>query len=50
MNNKVGLNYVNYFSGLLGINGKVPIVLSVWLPLIVLILISMIGLVRLNEK
>jgi len=42
--------YVNYFSGLLGINGKVPIILSVWLPLIVLILISMIGLVRLNEK
>ena len=42
--------YVNYFSGLLGINGKIPIILSVWLPLIVLILISMIGLVRLNEK
>jgi len=42
--------YVNYFSGLLGINGKIPIILSVWLPLIILILISMIGLVRLNEK
>ena len=42
--------YVNYFSGLLGINGKIPIVLSVWLPLIILMLISMIGLVRLNEK
>jgi len=42
--------YVNYFSGLLGANGKIPIILSVWLPLIVLILISMIGLVRLNEK
>jgi len=42
--------YVNYFSGLLGVNGKIPIILSVWLPLIVLILISSIGLVRLNEK
>ncbi len=42
--------YINYFSGLLGVNGKIPIILSVWLPLIVLILISMIGLVRLNEK
>ena len=42
--------YVNYFSGLLGANGKIPIILSVWLPLVVLILISMIGLVRLNEK
>ena len=42
--------YVNYFSGLLGETGKVPIILSVWLPLIILILISLIGLVRLNEK
>jgi len=42
--------YVNYFSGLLGINGKIPIILSVWLPLIILILVSSIGLVRLNEK
>ena len=42
--------YVNYFSALLGENGKIPIILSVWLPLIILILISSIGLVRLNEK
>ena len=42
--------YVNYFSGLLGVNAKIPIILSVWLPLIILLLISMIGLVRLNEK
>jgi lipopolysaccharide export system permease protein len=46
----VVIYYVNYFSGMLGINGKIPIILSVWLPLIVLLLISMIGLVRLNEK
>ena len=42
--------YINYFSGLLGANGKIPIILSVWLPLIILILVSSIGLVRLNEK
>ncbi|HJN84156.1 MAG TPA: LptF/LptG family permease [Candidatus Pelagibacter bacterium] len=42
--------YVNYFSGLLGETGKIPIILSVWLPLIILILISSIGLIRLNEK
>ena len=42
--------YINYFSGLLGVNGKIPIILSVWLPLIILILVSSIGLVRLNEK
>ena len=42
--------YVNYFSGLLGETGKIPIILSVWLPLIILMLVSLIGLVRLNEK
>ena len=42
--------YVNYFSSLLGETGKIPIILSVWLPLIILVLISLIGLVRLNEK
>ena len=46
----VVIYYVNYFSGLLGMNGKIPIILSVWLPLIILIIISLIGLVRLNEK
>ncbi|MDC0216132.1 LptF/LptG family permease [Candidatus Pelagibacter sp.] len=42
--------YINQFSSLLGSNGKIPIILSVWLPLVILILISLIGLVRLNEK
>tara|TARA_Y100000590_G_scaffold458334_1_gene612841 strand:+ start:212 stop:1291 length:1080 start_codon:yes stop_codon:yes gene_type:complete len=46
----VVIYYVNYFAGLLGETGKIPIVLSVWLPLIILMLISLIGLVRLNEK
>ena len=46
----VVIYYGNYFSSLLGSNGKIPIILSVWLPLIVLMLISTIGLVRLNEK
>ena len=42
--------YVNFFSALLGANNKIPITLSVWLPLIILIIISLIGLVRINEK
>ena len=42
--------YVNQFSSLLGTNGRIPIILSVWLPLMILILMSSIGLVRLNEK
>ena len=46
----VVIYYVNYFSGILGENGKIPIILSVWLPLLILTLISLIGLVRLNEK
>ena len=46
----VVIYYVNYFAALLGENGKIPIILSVWLPLIILIIISSIGLVRLNEK
>ena len=39
----VVIYYVNYFSGLLGETGKIPIILSVWLPLIILmfIIISM---------
>ena len=46
----VVIYYVNYFSGLLGETGKIPIILSVWLPMIILMLISLIGLVRINEK
>ncbi len=46
----VVIYYINYFSSLLGINQKIPIIVSVWLPLIILILVSLIGLVRLNEK
>ena len=46
----VVIYYVNYFSSLLGTNGKIPIILSIWLPLIILFIISSIGLVRLNEK
>ncbi len=46
----VVMYYINYFSGILGENGRVPIILSVWLPLIILTIICLIGLVRLNEK
>ena len=42
--------YINYFSGLLGENEKMPEFLSIWLPLIIISLFCMIGLVRINEK
>ena len=42
--------YLNYFSGLLGNKGALPIYLSVWTPLIILFLICNIGLIRINEN
>ena len=42
--------YINYFFGVMGDNGKLPIILSIWLPLLILIIICSIGLVTINEK
>ncbi|MDA9096329.1 LptF/LptG family permease [Candidatus Pelagibacter ubique] len=42
--------YLSYLSYLMGENGKIPIILSTYLPFMLLILISLIGIVRLNEK
>jgi len=42
--------YINFFSSLLGENGKIPVLMSIWLPLLILFLLSCIGLVRVNEK
>jgi len=42
--------YINFFSGTLAQSNKIPIILSVWLPLIILSILSMIGMIRINEK
>ena len=42
--------YLSYLSYLMGENGKIPIILSTYLPFMILILIILIGTVRLNEK
>tara|TARA_B100000965_G_C19573226_1_gene750065 strand:+ start:1121 stop:1621 length:501 start_codon:yes stop_codon:yes gene_type:complete len=42
--------YISYFSGLLGQNERLPLIFSIWLPLIVIALFCLIGLVRINEK
>ena len=42
--------YINYFSSLLGQNERMPEVMSIWLPLIIISLFCTIGLVRINEK
>ncbi len=46
----VMIYYINYFSNLLGESEKLPITISVYMPLIILVLFSGIGLVRINEK
>ena len=42
--------YLNYFSGILGNNGMLPIYLSVWVPLLILFLICNIGVIKINES
>ena len=42
--------YINYFSILFGKNETLPVEISVWLPQVLIFLISAMGLVKLNEK
>ena len=42
--------YLNYFSGILGSNGVLPIYLSVWAPLLILFLLCNIGILKINEN
>ena len=42
--------YVYYLFNLLGVNGKIPTLLSVSFPLFILSITTLIGLVRINEK
>lgn len=46
----VMIYYTIYFFSLLGLSGRLPVPLSIWLPLMLIILISSIGVVKLNEK
>ena len=42
--------YINHFSSLLGENNKLPIKISVWLPHVIVSILTGIGMVRINEK
>ena len=42
--------YIYYFFGLLGANNKLPILIAIWLPNLILFLSCMIGIVNINEK
>ena len=46
----VMIYYINYLFSLMGLSGKLPMELSIWMPMLIIILISSIGIVRLNEK
>ena len=42
--------YMNFMFNSLGNNGKIPVYLSIFFPILLISLISIIGLVRINEK
>jgi lipopolysaccharide export system permease protein len=42
--------YFYYLFNLLGENGKIPLLVSIWLPFLLLAISVLIGLVRINEK
>ena len=42
--------YINFFFGTMGKNEKLPLIVSIWTPIIILSIITLIGLVRINEK
>ena len=42
--------YIYYFFGLLGSNNKLPILVAIWMPNLILFLSCLIGIVNINEK
>ena len=42
--------YINYFLNILGTNEKIPLILSIFLPLIILSIINFISIIKINEK
>ena len=42
--------YINYFFNILGTSEKIPLILSIFLPLIILSIINIASIIRLNEK
>ena len=46
----VSIYYLGHFSNLLGENGRLPLILSVCFPVLMLISFSLIGIIKLNEN
>jgi lipopolysaccharide export system permease protein len=42
--------YINFLFSSLGNNGKIPIIASIYLPILFISIFSIIGLIRVNEK
>ena len=46
----VTIYYINYFFGIIGKNERLPLLVALWLPQVILIIISIIGSIKINEK
>jgi len=46
----VVIYYVNYFFSILGTNEKIPLILSIFMPLTILAIINFISIIKINEK
>jgi len=42
--------YINFFFGTMGKNEKIPLLVSIWTPIVTLSIICLIGIIRINEK
>ena len=42
--------YINYFLNILGTNGKIPLIISIFMPLFLLLIINFISIIKINEK
>ena len=42
--------YINYFLNILGTNEKIPLILSIFMPLTVLLIINFTSIIKINEK
>ena len=46
----VVIYYINYFLNILGTNEKIPLILSIFMPLIILSIINFTSIIKINEK
>ena len=46
----VVIYYINYFLNVLGTNEKIPLILSIFMPLVILTIINFTSIIKINEK